>query len=60
MQTAVTQAGCCLPNNMCGNDYTMVGWGCVARPDIDMSMGAATPLMPLACGGGDSGPDAGM
>lgn len=58
-----TQAGCCTAAGMCGADYTMVGWGCVARPDIGSDMGMGTPLMALKCGasGGDGGPgDAGL
>jgi hypothetical protein len=60
MPMNVTQAGCCLPNKMCGNDYTTVGWGCVARPDIDMAMGAPMKLPALMCGMGDGGGDAGL
>jgi hypothetical protein len=55
----VPQVGCCTPAGQCGNAFTAVGWGCVVRTDIDMTMGG--PLTALACGGGDGGgPDAGL
>lgn len=58
---SLMQAGCCLPNGQCGNDYAMVGWGCVARPDIGTDMGMGGPFMALACGGSnDGGADAGL
>lgn len=55
----MTLPGCCIAKQ-CGADYTLVGWGCVARPDIDQAMGG--PLPALACGasGADSGADAGL
>jgi hypothetical protein len=58
MMMDVMQTGCCTPAGQCGNDYSAVGWGCVARTDIDSAMGG--PLMSLACGSGDGGGDAGL
>jgi hypothetical protein len=50
--------GCCTPTKKCGNNFMVVGWGCQAREDLDMSMGG--PLMSMPCGAGDSGADAGL
>lgn len=59
---SLTQAGCCTPAGQCGADYTTVGWGCVARADIDPSMGMGGPFASIACNpnGADAGGDAGL
>jgi hypothetical protein len=58
MGTDYPQTGCCTPDNKCGNDFMAVGWGCQARENLDSTMGG--PLMPMMCGAGDSGADAGL
>jgi hypothetical protein len=54
--------GCCTADKKCGADYSMVGWGCVERTNIDSAMGNMAPYAALACGanGADGGGDAGL
>lgn len=55
---SLMQPGCCTPAGLCGADYGMVGWGCVARSDIGPDMGTGAPFLALKCGSGSG--DAGV
>lgn len=58
--TKYPQAGCCTPKGQCGGNFMAVGFGCVARENLQADMGG--PLEAISCGGAgdnDAGTDAG-
>jgi hypothetical protein len=58
MGTNYPQMGCCTPKGKCGGFFKDVGYGCLAREDLEADQGG--PLNSISCGGGATGDDAGM
>jgi hypothetical protein len=51
------QMGCCTPKGKCGGLFMQVGYGCLAREDLQADQGG--PLPSISCGSGASDADAG-